>query len=229
LKPTCPIPVRLLRSLRNIHFPKSLLQPIEINEQMRFLVRLKNTRGFMPRDSKALTVTAYDRIKVLNADVGNLRVSQAAIEFDVLVSSKELMDLCLKKLVEGLGEPLTVRELDLPAQISTPAGAVEDGILLFNEERYWESHESLEAAWRTATGVEREILQGIILLAASFVHLQKDESDVALSIMKRANVKLPQEGTCYSIDLSKLKQRVNGLLSEESPTFFKLPVKESGA
>lgn len=196
---------------------------------MRFLVRLKNIHGFMPKDSKALTIAAFDLIKVLNADVGNLRVSQAAIEFDVLVPSKEVMDLCLKKLVEGLGDPLTVRELDLPAQISTPARAVEEGILLFNEERYWESHESLEAAWRTATAVEREILQAIILLAASLVHLQKDESDVALSIMKRANVKLPQEGTCYSIDLSKLKQRVNDLLSRDNPVFFKLPVKGSGA
>ncbi|MGD0422377.1 MAG: DUF309 domain-containing protein [Candidatus Bathyarchaeia archaeon] len=195
---------------------------------MRFLVRLKNTQGFTPKDSRALTKTAYDLIKILNADVGNLRVSHEAIEFDLLVSSKKVMDLCLKKLIEGLGEPLTLRELDLPAQISTPERAVATGIALFNEERYWESHESLEAAWRTATGAEREILQGIILLAASLVHLQKDESEVALSIMKRANVKLPQEGTCHSINLSKLKQRVNGLLSETHPAFFKLPVKESG-
>ena len=195
---------------------------------MRFLVRLKNTQSFTPKDCRALAKTAYDRIKILNADVGNLRVSQAAIEFDLLVPSKKVMDLCLKKLIEGLGEPLTVRELDLPAQISTPERAVETGIALLNEGRYWESHESLEAAWRIVTGAEREILQGIILLAASLVHLQKDESEVALSIMKRANVKLPQEGTCYSIDLTKLKQRVDELLSEENPAFFKLPVKESG-
>jgi len=215
-------------SLRNIHSPKGLLQPIEIHEQMRFLVRLRNTQSFTPKDSGALTKAAYDRIKILNADVGNLRVSQAAIELDLLVPSKKAMDLCLKRLIEDLGEPLTVRELDLPAQISTPERAVETGIALFNEERYWESHESLEAAWRTATGAERKILQGIILLAASLVHLQKDDSEVALSIMKRANVKLPQEGTCYSIDLTKLKQRVNKLLSEGHPAFLKLPVKESG-
>jgi hypothetical protein len=205
-----------------------LYQPIEIDEQVRFLVRLKNTRGFMPRDVKTLTITAYDSIKILNGDVGNLRVSQAAIEFDVLVPSKKVMDLCLQKLIEGLGQPLTVRELDLPSEISTPARAVENGIQLFNEERYWESHESLEAAWRIATGVEREILQAIILLSACFVHLQKDESDTALSIMKRANFKLPQEGTFYGIDLGKLKQRVHQFLSEDHPAFFKLPVKASG-
>jgi len=195
---------------------------------MRFLVRLKNTNGFTPRDCKALLKIAYARIRILNADVGNLRVSPAAIEFDVITHSKEVMELCLTKLVEGLGPALTVRRLDLPAQMSTPARSVEEGIVLFNDERYWESHESLEAAWRTATGVEREILQGIILLAASLVHLQKDEADISLSIMKRGNVRLPQQGELYGVDLAKLKQRVDEVLAENRPTFLKLPVKVSG-
>ncbi len=101
--------------------------------------------------------------------------------------------------------------------------------MLFNEERYWESHESLEAAWRPATGDEREILQGIILLAASLVHLQKDEPDIALSIMKRANPKLPQHGTLFGIDLTELKQRVDTIFAENRPIFLKLPVNESGS
>jgi hypothetical protein len=191
---------------------------------MRFLVRLKNTHGFTPRDAKALTKNAYDRIRILNADVGNLRVSPTAIEFDILTPSKEVFERCLTKLVEGLGQILTVRELDISAQASASALAVKDGITLFNEERYWESHESLEVAWKTATGVEREILQGIILLAASLVHLQKDESDIALSIMNRANAKLPQQGVSYGIDLTELKQRLSKLLSENRPAFLKLPL-----
>lgn len=194
---------------------------------MRFLVRLKNINRFTPGDTKALSKIGYDRVRSLNADVGNLRVSPAAIEFDVITTSKEVMELCLTKLVESLGPVLTVRELDLPAQVSNPAGSVEDGIVLFNEERYWESHESLEAAWRTAAGTEREILQGIILLAASLVHLQKGESDIAISIMKRANAKLPQRGESCGVDLAKLKQRVNELLAENRPAFLKLPIKES--
>jgi hypothetical protein len=209
--------------------PKGLLQSLEFVELMRFLVRLKNTHGFIPRDSKALTKIAYDRIRTLNADVGNLRVSPAAIEFDVLALSKEVMARCLTKLAESLGQTLTVRELDVPNRVSAPARAVKDGIVLFNEERYWESHESLEAAWRPATGVEREILQGIILLAASFVHLQKGESDIALSIMRRANAKLPQHGVLYGIDLKELKQQLNKLLAENRVAFVKLTVNESGA
>jgi len=212
--------------LSYIHSPKRLLESIEIDELMRFLIRLKNIHGFTPRDCKALSKIAYDRIR-LSADIGNLRVSSAAIEFDIIAPSKGVMELCLTMLVEDLGPALTVRELDLPAQMSTLARSVEDGIELFNDERYWESHESIEAAWRIATGAEREILQSIILLAASLVHLQKDESDIALSIMKRANAKLPQQGELYGVDLAILKQRVDELLAENRPAFLKLPVKES--
>ena len=195
---------------------------------MRFLVRLKNTNGFTPRDRKELSKIAYDEIRTLNADIGNLRVSPVAIEFDLLAQSKHVMELCLAKLIERLGPALTVRELDLPPQPSTPAASVKDGIALFNEERYWESHESLEAAWKPATGVERDILQGIILLAASLVHLQKDESEIALSIMQRSNAKLPQQGELYEVELTKLKRQVEQLLSENRPAFLKLPLKEAG-
>jgi len=190
---------------------------------MRFLIRIKNTGGFTPEDSKPLSKRAYDRVRTLKGDIGNLRVSHTAIEFDLIISTREVMENCLATLVDMLGPSLTVRELDLPVQQSTPADAVKEGIVLFNEERYWESHESLEAAWRTATGGEREILQSIILLAASLVHLQKDEADIALSIMKRANIKLPSQGELYGVELEKLKQQVETLLAENRPAFFKLP------
>jgi len=194
---------------------------------MRFLVRVKNVNGFTPRDCNGLSKTAYDKIRTLNADIGNLRVSPVAVEFDLITPSKGVMELCLTKLVEKLGPVLAVRELDLPVQPLTPAASVEDGISLFNEERYWESHESLEAAWRIAKGIERETLQGIILLAASLVHLQKAEAEIALSIMKRANAKLPQQGELYGVDLAKLKREVEQVLAENQPAFLKLPVKSA--
>ena len=212
-------------SLRNIYSPKAFLDPVD--ESMRFLVRLMNGHRFMPKDSRTLTLTAYDLIKSLGADVGNLRVSATAVELDILVPSKEVMDRSLTRLIKIFGESLTIRELDVPTQVPNPRRAVRDGIALFNEERYWESHESLEAAWRSATGVEREVLQGIILLAASLVHLQKDEHDIALSILKRADPKLPQQGTMFGIDLSELKQRVKMILVDNRPAFFKLPVNGS--
>ena len=205
-----------------------MLGSVEFDELMRFLVRLKNIHSFAPKDSKVLTMTAYDVVRNMGADVGNLRVSTAAVEFDILTPSKEVMERSLTGLVERVGPALTVRELDLPTQVSNPAQAIREGIVLFNEERYWESHESLEAAWRSATDNKREILQGVILLAASLVHLQKDEQNIALSIMKRANPKLPQHGTLFGIDLTELKHRVETILSQNRAAFLKLPV-ESGS
>lgn len=43
-------------------------------------------------------------------------------------------------------------------------------VALFNDERYWESHELLEGPWR---GNGSEFYHGLILLASVFVHVQR--------------------------------------------------------
>jgi len=168
-------------------------------------------------------MAAYQFVKKMGADIGNLRVSSSAIEFDLLTESKEVMERALVILTGQFGQAITVRELDVPTSAPSSVNAIHDGLALFNEERYWESHESLELAWRNLTEPERDILQGIILLAASFVHVQKDEEDIALSVMRRANIKLPEEGTMFNIDLAELKRRVNAVLAGKRPFFFRIP------
>lgn len=190
---------------------------------MRFLVRLRNDRGFTPMDSESLTMDAYRIVQSTGADIGNLRVSSSAVELDLLTSSKEIMERALTRLEQNLGQSVTVRELDTPTPVPDPTVAIRIGISLFNEERYWESHESLEIAWRTATGREREILQGVILLAASLVHLQKNDDDIALSILKRASAKIPERGELFGIDLTELKRLVRKIVAVNHPTFFRIP------
>ena len=56
---------------------------------------------------------------------------------------------------------------------------------LFNAERYWECHEVLEGLWRQKQGGEKRVLQGMILVCAAFVHHQKGEEEVALSVLRR--------------------------------------------
>lgn len=49
-----------------------------------------------------------------------------------------------------------------------------EGILLFQEEEWFECHEVLEAIWRaTPKGAERELLQGLIQLAVSLEHWRR--------------------------------------------------------
>jgi hypothetical protein len=190
---------------------------------MRFLIRLDNPGRYSPRDCRNLSRAAYESVRGLGADVGNLRVSSSAVELDLLLSNEANLANAIGALENMIGRVLTLRELDAQPTPLAKEEAVKLGLDLFDEERYWESHEALESAWRITTGDERETLQAFILLAASLVHLQKDELNVSLSIMRRALGKLPAQGGRYSsIDLDALKSRVNHMVTCGVPEFFKI-------
>jgi predicted metal-dependent hydrolase len=190
---------------------------------MRFLVRLSNRSGASPADRKRLTRRAFETVKPFGADIGNLRVSSLAVEFDLLLHSDDKLQESLKALEEEVGPLLTLRKLDVVGPTLGKEEAIRSGFDLFNEERYWESHEALESGWRSATGDEKEILQGLILIAAAFVHWQKNEKQVTLSVLKRARDKLAAHHTQYSgIDLAAITNRLDKILSTGTPRFFKL-------
>lgn len=193
---------------------------------MRFLIRLSNGQKYSPVDRQRLTAAAYEAARALGGDIGNLRISSSAVELDLLIASRTNLDKAVQALDSKIGSLLLIRQLDVEAIPMENAEAVKLGLALFNEERYWESHEALEAAWRRASGPEKEILQGIILIAAALVHLQKNEQDVALSVMKRAYGKLePYQGEHFGISISALNERISGLLSSGQPAFFKIETR----
>ena len=195
---------------------------------MRFLVRLVNQSGASSAERKQLVVSAYDAVRSFGADVGNLRVSSAVVELDLLVDSEDKLEESLKAIESKIGPLLTVRKLDVQSLLMEKAEAVRLGLSLFDEERYWESHEALESAWKQAEGDEREILQGLILIAASLVHWQKNEKQVTLSVMKRAREKLMLQQTEYvGVDLVALTKRLDGILRANEPGFFKLKAASS--
>ncbi len=194
---------------------------------MRFLIRLANDGKYKPADRETLTSEAYKAVRGLGGDVGNLRISSSAVELDLLLDSKSTLERAVQVLEEKIGSSVTIKQLDVE---TTPIGndeAVHLGFALFNEERYWESHEALEQAWRGLSGSEKEILQGIILIAAALVHLQKNEVDVTLSVMRRAYDKLsPHDGEHFGLDISNLKGLVARMLSVGRVDFFKIEPKD---
>lgn len=191
---------------------------------MRFLVRIEN-KQYSPADRKRLTMITYNTIKELGADVGNIRISKSAIELDLLLESETSLKEALALLEKEIGSVVTLRKLDVEGPQIEEREAVRLGFELFNQERYWESHEALQVAWRKAAGAEKEILQGIILSAAALVHLQKDEPDIALSVLGRAQAKLePHAGHYHGVDLDVVKTRVNAMLAASKPDFFKIDV-----
>jgi hypothetical protein len=67
-----------------------------------------------------------------------------------------------------------------------PAGAYGDFLRLFNQGRFWDSHESLEVPWRE-TG--SEFFHGLILLASAFVHVERgNRHGIAAQLAKAAPV-----------------------------------------
>jgi len=48
-----------------------------------------------------------------------------------------------------------------------------EGVALFNDREYWESHEAWEDLWREGNPTERLFYQGLIQVAAGFVKIQK--------------------------------------------------------
>jgi len=173
-----------------------------------------------------LSLGAFDVVKQFGGDVGNLRVSSYAIELDVLLESKSNLQDTVQGLEASLGRLLTLRELDTPVTQLDVNEEIRNGVELFNSERYWESHEALEYAWRKASGSEKEVLQGVILVAAALVHLQKDEREVALSVMQRALEKLSgKESVYFEMDIEDLRNELSRMLSASIPMVVKIKMR----
>jgi len=86
----------------------------------------------------------------------------------------------------------------------------------FNNERFWECHEALEGAWKQCTGDEKELIQGLILVAAALVHYQKDENTICLSVLGRALKKLHgKSGEYYKINVDMVKQKTIEMLDKK--------------
>lgn len=66
------------------------------------------------------------------------------------------------------------------------AAALERGVALFNEGRYFESHDVLEELWRGTRGYVRDFLKGLIQLAVGCYHLESGNRSGAESQLGKA-------------------------------------------
>jgi hypothetical protein len=187
---------------------------------MRYLVRLANGQGYTPTDVKMLQAKIRELLG--SADkIGNLRVSTSAIEFDLFAEQTDLNRS--KSLLEAnISKVVTLR----PIQSRVPARREEEmlreGIDLFNQERFWEAHEALEEIWHPATGVERDIIQGLILTAAALVHYQKNEKAVCISILGRAMEKLGTLDNFKGLEIKRLRAGIEQILKDNTPKLLQV-------
>lgn len=182
----------------------------------RFMVHLKNS-GFLPRDAPTLLKKADDLTVELDALVRDTRVSKKYLEFDVSIA-KEHLDLLVEKL-EPIGHLDHARHL-VEEKIEKEK-ALDDAVFYFDNERFWECHEVLESVWKATYEGEKDLVQGIILVAAALVHYQKDENEICLSIMKRAMEKLTAStGKYHGIDVDEFKKKVADMIKTGNIAVF---------
>jgi len=186
---------------------------------MRFLVRVVPARGRREEFLHVLrTLSKYLGARTVNAKW----TSYGALEVDVFVERRGEVEL-LVAAIEPLAEVEFTRNLDEAPPYRSKGETVRESVAYFNHERFFESHEELERLWRNANGAEKELLQGLILVCAAFVHDQKGERSVAMGIVTRALPKLVwDEGKYHGIDVGRIRKRMEAAVAEGDLPVFRI-------
>jgi hypothetical protein len=173
------------------------------------MLHLQN-RSHTPKDAITLLYKARE-LAGPETVIRDARVSKKYIEFDISVPD----DIRIDEIVGRLEKisPLASYEHIVERHMDKDE-AIEHAVKMFNDEKYWGAHEALEGVWKDASGTEKSILNGIILVAAAFVHDEKDEPEVCLSILRRARKKLDGTGGMYhGIDIDRVADLVSGIIN----------------
>ena len=175
----------------------------------RYLVHLQN-RSYTPKDATTLLYRARE-LAGSEVIIRDTRVSKKYIEFDASVpdgmGASELAGRLEKISPLASSEHIVERHMGKEQ-------AIKRAVDLFNDEKYWGAHEALEGVWKGAQGDEKSILNGIILVAAAFVHDEKDEQEICLSILQRARKKLEGTGGMYhGIDVDRIADLISKIIN----------------
>jgi uncharacterized protein len=180
-----------------------------------------NNEKFLASDAKFIlkkTRELTDSMEIISRDC---RISPNFIELDIsLPKSQDINQvLTLLKKVSPVKEVVEVKERHL-----SKIEAINNAINLFNEEKYWWSHESLEMVWKKSDGEEKQLLNGLILVCAAFVHNQKDEINICLSILERSVLKFSDvKMSAYcGINIEEIKKKIRKILIKKEIVLFKI-------
>lgn len=175
----------------------------------RYMMHLQN-KSYTSKDAAALLYKARELVEP-EVTIRDARVSKKYVELDTSVPD----DMDISGLAGKLKAiaPLASYEHVVERHMGKDE-AIERAVELFNDEKYWEAHEALESVWKGSSGAEKSILNGIILVAAAFVHDEKDEPEICLSILQRARKRLDGiGGTYHGIDVDRIADLISKIIS----------------
>lgn len=80
------------------------------------------------------------------------------------------------------------------------------GIDCFNGGCFWEAHVQWEACWIAAgkQGAAADLVQGLIQIAAAYLHQQRSQPELARRLLERGLARLPSVDRCCGIDVAGL-------------------------
>lgn len=184
----------------------------------RYLLHFKNSK-YGPEDSRRIVYWARDLASDLDVSVRLARVASKFVEFDVAARAEDLDPLL--EALSPIGEIDNIRHVE-EEEIGKEQG-VRDGISYFNSERYWECHEALEGVWKQCSGREKEMVQGIILVAVAFAHAQENDTSIGVGMLKRALEKLGTSPSAYhAIDVDRIRKKAVQMQQAGTLTRFEI-------
>jgi predicted metal-dependent hydrolase len=106
---------------------------------------------------------------------------------------------------------------------------IEEGIRLFNAQRYWECHEDLEHHWMEEPGPIRNIYWAVIQVAASLIHYRNGNLVGARGLLQKAKqkfdrcdqFKIESELLEKNLSWTELKLMVREIPAEAELSHFK--------
>jgi hypothetical protein len=89
------------------------------------------------------------------------------------------------------------------------------GILLFNQGKYFEAHEELEAAWKEEPGKVRRLYQGILEAAVTYLHITRLNYAGAVKVYDRSMRWLKDwPETCRGVEVGQLRKDLEAAILE---------------
>ncbi|HKX97641.1 MAG TPA: DUF309 domain-containing protein [Candidatus Nitrosocosmicus sp.] len=196
----------------------------------RYLVYLDNKNNYLPTNSGSVLYSLRMLLQNYNhAVVRDIRISSYFIEIDVSTQDNTSLsadDLNFFEPINILGSLIRLEELNEVTDFISPEDAVMSAVFLFNMERYWKSHEVLESVWKNSKGQTKNLLNGLILVDAAYVHLQKGENTIFFSILNRSLEKFKDYSEYfYDINMEILLKDIHKMIQTEKASIIKMYLK----
>lgn len=90
-----------------------------------------------------------------------------------------------------------------------------EGMILFNEGKFFEAHEELETAWREEMGVIRDLYRGILQISVTYLHITRGNYEGAVKVYGRSQKWLNGWGeVCRGIKIGEFQSNAEQVMQE---------------